>query len=226
MQLTPTVKLPEEVGLDMPAADIRVVTMAGDGSIAVVLTIGVIAPDMHIVARDGQSHAPADAPLEPHRRIDEAETAALERCRHIDILAVKLRARGGDGEDTGRGKLPCGAEDVVILPVRQGDGGHTVEREAAEVYLSRLCVGDRHSVISDPGVRCPEAAHRDGLETADAAIVLDSHAIHHLDRIRQLQSPQTPQACPVEHLHGHGRAQASRHAAGGHAHLIDIDHTH
>ena len=158
-QLPSPVEVSEEVGLDVPAVDVGVVAPPLHRRAPVVLEVGVIATDMGVVAAHAQRQPLAQTAVEPQCRVDETETAPLERRADVDSLARERGTGGLDCQGAGRSILPGRHHHVILLPARQGDSLNSVEGKASEVYLSRLRVGDWHAVKHHAGVRRTEAAH-------------------------------------------------------------------
>ena len=103
--------------------------------------------------------------------------------------------RGG-GKGAGR------AEDAIVLSVVERQLLHVIERETADVYLSRLLIGEGDAVVAHSRMMCPQAAHRDRFQSPDAAIITDGDTRQMLHRIGELQCIQLPDLISCENVTG------------------------
>ncbi|OAV73768.1 hypothetical protein Barb7_02860 [Bacteroidales bacterium Barb7] len=78
---------------------------------------------------------------------------------------------------------PCCPKYIVRLPDGKGNALHIIQREAADVRLPALRIGNDNPVIAHRRMLRTQTAYRNRLQPADTAVVLDRHtrkAFHRL----------------------------------------------
>ena len=211
----------EKVGFALTGSDVGIGAPAAFGGGAVVQRVGVVAVGMEVLRRQGRGKMAAQFVLEPDRGVHQTETAGLDGGFGVEtFVGAEGRTEGAQQQDTGRGQQPGRLAQVVGLSVGQADALHIVQREAAEVYLAGLGIGEGHAVVGYGGVGGAEAAYGDGLQSADAAVVLHHYAAELLDGIRHLKGPRLPQGLGLQGLQGGGGAEGLPVGGRLHDHLV------
>ena len=162
-----------KVGLALPGIDVRVVTPLASHLFTILQGKGVVA----IGAQIGSIHRELGAPtqlLPPAQRGgDKAKRTALQtgterRCATFGKVGF-LRF---DTEHTSRGVEAGRLQHILVLPHSQGEHLHIIERKTTDINLSAQTVAYGHAVVAHSRMGGTHVAHRDGLQSAYAAIVL------------------------------------------------------
>ena len=211
----------EQVHLALIRFHIRVDTLLFGNERAVLQREGVFALGMQVVSlyrqlgsfaqglpmADGRSEVPEGASPHLHLRV-------------VPFAVLEVRFLRFDVQHPCRSKESCRLQQVVVVPDGQREGRNIVQREASDVYLSRLCVADGHSVVAHGRMCRPEVPHRNRLQSADAPVVAYIGSGKAFHRIAHVLQAEVLQVFLAEHLYGGGRCNLGRHASGRNGYAI------
>ena len=164
-------RLSEQLGLQPKAPDIPV--LPDQGGVEKGILVAAVAG--HELRRRAQCHAVPQILVPLHGRVDRAEGPAPEPEQPVAAIAIDRTGRMEMDGSPGRiflGRLQAAA----FLPVEKGDRADAGRRETAQVHLHVLRIVDLDPVQEYTHMLTAKAPDIDGLEPADAAIVLDLHA--------------------------------------------------
>ena len=141
-----------------------------------------------------QTHVFRQFNVNKHRRVDERETAGLHACAYVRFpVWGKFRPARGEIDIAGAAEFARRLQYIAFLAVEEADFVDVLERELSEIHLPVLGVAQLYAVVVHARVLAAHAPHVDGLDAANAAVVLYLHAgevaysVGYVERVHVLQ---------------------------------------
>ena len=215
-QLTRALPVGKEVQLRAPGIDVAVLSLFVGDDVAIGEGEGILPVRPRPIALEREGIIIRNALLVAERRIEQPERSRAYFPLEMERLPVsELRRTRPDAQGAGRGIHARGLEDIVRLSDGERNLLHVVEREAADVDLPALRVGDGHAIVTHRRMLCAQAPHRHRFESADAPIILHRDAGELLYCLREVCQSQPFEPFRVQRLDGR-RCLDEREAALAH----------